>query len=110
MIAERDAQILVHGEHAFHHAGQNGFAARAFQLQAFHQFADAGRGALQRARQQAQVVVTGRQRLIENGRVQQALGVSADLRYAAGKGSRKEKRQNARQHQHRQRDAQQWTP
>ncbi len=59
MIAECDAQVLVHCQHAFHHAGQDRFAARALQFQALHQFADARSGALEGAGQQAEVVVAG---------------------------------------------------
>ena len=58
----------------------------------------------------AQIVVAGGQRLLEDRRIQQAFGVSADLRHAAGEGSREKKRQQAGQHQHRERDSQQRTP
>ena len=77
IIAKGHAQIFVHGEHAFHHAGQDGFAARAFELQTFEQPADAGDGAAEGLGQRSQVIVAGGQLLLGNLWIQQAFGVGA---------------------------------
>ena len=56
-VAEHHAAVLAHREHAFHHAGQDGFQPRRFHAQAIDQVADLRAHARERIGQRAQFVI-----------------------------------------------------
>ena len=56
-LAKVMRKLPVHGEHAFHHAGQNRFALRRLHAQPVHQVAKLHGGGAERAPQRAQFVI-----------------------------------------------------
>ncbi len=71
-VGESDAQIAIHGEHAFHHAGQYRFALRRFHTQRSTRLRKLRGGGVQRPPQRAQLIIGIRQGRLGKVRLHQS--------------------------------------
>ena len=107
IVAEGDAQFLIHGQHALHHGGENGLAAGAFHFQFVDQVPDFGGGLLEREGQGAEAIVAAGQLVVGEGGIGQAFDVGAEALDAARKGAHELRGEAEGEHQAEQREAEQ---